>query len=317
MRRLLAGGLGVALVALALGATPSGPRPAGGFLDPRPSVASAGGNDHRAAVVIDNGSSVRRVCIRFSGTLTGIEALQRAAGATLASFGGLGHAVCAIDGLGCPADQSCLTCRQPKYWAYSRAPAGSGGFTVSGTGAGASTVRDGDVEGWRWGGGTPPRTTVGAVCGEAPSPPPPPSPPVSSGGGAASPGASPPSASGGTGGSGSGSAPAGGASDSAATDRSSGDGATTTSAAPEVAGTADESRVEPTDRDRREDRDDAAADGADDPDAGDDESALDPDLASDDGGSGSWVGVTIVAAVLVLAGVGAGWLRHRRRGVSH
>lgn len=172
----------------------------------RPRVADAAGSN-RAGVVIDNGSSVRRVCIHFNGTLTGVEALQRAARATVAPFGGLGGAVCAIDGVGCPGDNSCLTCRQPKFWSYSRAPSGSGGFSVSAGGASSSTVRDGDVEGWRWGGGTPSHSSAAEICGEVSPPPPvsPSAPPVSNGGGGSGSGAGG-GTPGGSGGSGTGSA---------------------------------------------------------------------------------------------------------------
>ncbi|MEZ5170786.1 MAG: hypothetical protein R3A49_08595 [Acidimicrobiia bacterium] len=185
MRRLVAVVAFLALAGVGLFGTPQ----AGdtGVLESaaglRPGVAAAAGSNS-AGVVIDNGSSVRRVCIHFNGTLTGVEALQRAASVTVAPFGGLGVAVCAIDGVGCPGDKSCLTCQQPKFWSYSRAPAGSSGFSTSSGGASSSTVRDGDVEGWRWGGGKPAYASADEICGNAAPPPPAPSPPpVSNGGG--------------------------------------------------------------------------------------------------------------------------------------
>ncbi|MCZ7529073.1 MAG: hypothetical protein M5U31_01230 [Acidimicrobiia bacterium] len=172
MRRLIL----VAVVAglLVAGVLASPESPERGVLDSaglRLDAAAAAGSN-RAGVIIDDGSSVRRVCIRFNGTLTGVEALQRAASATVAPFGGLGVAVCGINGVGCPGDNSCLTCQQPKFWSYSRAPSGSTSFSVASSGASGSTVRDGDVEGWRWGGGKPAHVSAAKICGEAAAPPP-------------------------------------------------------------------------------------------------------------------------------------------------
>lgn len=126
--------------------------------------------EHRAAVIVDTGTEVRRVCVRFTEeSLTGIEALVRAGtDPVLRAFAGKGAAVCALCGTGCPGDESCLTCDPAgRFWSYSRAPSGTGALRTSGVGASSTTVRDGDVEGWRWGtGGTPPFATVAEVCGE-------------------------------------------------------------------------------------------------------------------------------------------------------
>ena len=135
-----------------------------------PLAAAQPAPEHRAAVVVDTGTEVRRVCVRFTEeSLTGIEALVRAGtDPVLRAFGGKGAAVCSLCGTGCPGDESCLTCDPGgRFWSYSRAPAGTGTLRTSGVGASSTTVRDGDVEGWRWGtGGTPPFATVGEVCGE-------------------------------------------------------------------------------------------------------------------------------------------------------
>jgi len=126
--------------------------------------------EHRAAVVVDTGTEVRRVCVRFTEeSLTGIEALVRAGtDPVLRAFAGKGAAVCALCGTGCPGDESCLTCDPAgRFWSYSRATSGTAALRTSGVGASSTTVRDGDVEGWRWGtGGTPPFATVAEVCGE-------------------------------------------------------------------------------------------------------------------------------------------------------
>ncbi len=129
--------------------------------------------EHRAAVIVDTGTQVKSVCVRFrEESLTGIEALARAnVDPVLHGFAGKGAAVCALCGVGCPAGESCLTCNaEGKFWSYSRSLAGSGSLRTSGVGASSTTVRDGDVEGWRYGqGGTPPFATVEQVCGEEPA----------------------------------------------------------------------------------------------------------------------------------------------------
>lgn len=125
--------------------------------------------DHRAAVIIDTGAGVKKICVHFvEASISGLEALQRAdATPVVQTFGGIGGAVCALCGRGCDAGSTCLTCQAPNYWAYFRAPAGSSGYTYSRAGADATRVHDGDVEGWRWGTGAPPGyVAVAQVCGE-------------------------------------------------------------------------------------------------------------------------------------------------------
>jgi hypothetical protein len=113
---------------------------------------------HRAAIVVDTGSGIVSRCVTFTeDSISGITALQRAGLAPVVrSFSGNGGAVCGLNGLGCPADSSCLTCQAPNYWAYYRADDGAGGFSYSPVGAGSAQVTDGDVEGWRWGSGAGP-----------------------------------------------------------------------------------------------------------------------------------------------------------------
>ncbi|MGI8684779.1 MAG: hypothetical protein ACR2MO_06780 [Acidimicrobiales bacterium] len=127
--------------------------------------------EHRAAVIVDTGTQVKSVCVRFQEeSLTGIEALARAqVDPVFQGFSGKGAAVCALCGVGCPAGDSCLTCNaEGRFWSYSRAPAGTTSLRTSGIGASSTTVRDGDVEGWKFGlGGTPPFATVERVCEEA------------------------------------------------------------------------------------------------------------------------------------------------------
>lgn len=150
-----------------------------------PGAAASGPN--RAVVVADSGTGVVVRGIEFEGeSISGVEALQLAGLApVLQGFDGQGGAVCALQGVGCPSDGSCLTCdARGYYWAYHRAPAGSGGFTYSRAGAGATRVHDGDVEGWKWGTGSPPPFHSFASVFPAPTTPPPTSPGGTGGGGA-------------------------------------------------------------------------------------------------------------------------------------
>ena len=122
-----------------------------------PDAIASGPN--RAVVVADSGTGVIVRGIEFEAdSISGIEALQLAGLAPVVQgFQGEGGAVCAVAGVGCPSDGSCLTCdARGYYWAYHRAPAGSGGYAYSRVGAGATRVHDGDVEGWKWGTGSAP-----------------------------------------------------------------------------------------------------------------------------------------------------------------
>jgi len=128
---------------------------------------------NRAAIVVDTGSGVVTRCVTFAGdAISGLAALQAAGLAPVVrAFSGNGGAVCGLNGVGCPADSSCLTCQAPNYWAYYRADAGAGGFTYSPAGAGGTQVTDGDVEGWRWGSGSGPGfRSFASVCPLQPPP---------------------------------------------------------------------------------------------------------------------------------------------------
>ncbi len=131
-----------------------------------PTAVVATGPNH-AAVIVDTGQTVKKVCVTFDeDAISGAEALRRAnVDAVFDSYGAKGQGVCAICGVGCPAD-NCF-CDRSRFWAYHRARPG-GGYAFSRVGASSTTVRDGDVEGWRWGSGAaPPYASVGEVCGVA------------------------------------------------------------------------------------------------------------------------------------------------------
>lgn len=172
MRRLAVAGIAAAWLSF-LWAPPPTIVPAAATVVVAGTEVVAGAEEHRAAVIVDTGTQVKSVCVRFrEESISGVEALARAqVDPVLQAFSGKGAAVCALCGVGCPSGDSCLTCNPDgKFWSYSRAPAGTGSLRTSGVGASSTAVRDGDVEGWKWAlGGAPPFQTVEQVCGEAPA----------------------------------------------------------------------------------------------------------------------------------------------------
>ena len=141
-----------------------------------PNAAAAGA--HRALVIVDTGGTTYQRVVTFdTDSITGIQALDLAgANPVVYSYPGQGGAVCQLFGVGNPAGPNCLGVTD--YWAYFRAPSGTSAFTYSRAGAGSTQVRDGDVEGWKYGRGVAPAyaplpplpTTTTTV---APPPPPP------------------------------------------------------------------------------------------------------------------------------------------------
>ncbi|RIL07134.1 hypothetical protein DCC79_14985, partial [bacterium] len=92
-------------------------------------------------------------------------------GLTLLGASGLpvtrnGAMVCAIHGVGCPADDCFCGCRDPEracaYWAYHLGRA-DGGWDVAQTGPADRAVAPGAVDGWVWGGDRPPVTATLAM----------------------------------------------------------------------------------------------------------------------------------------------------------
>jgi hypothetical protein len=132
---------------------------------PRPAAAQT---VNHAAVVIDTGDGqVRKMCLTFSESeLDGIEVLRRVDTRPyrFEAFGSKGAGVCMLCGVGCPSGD-CF-CDPAKYWAYHRAGPGGEPYQASRVGASSTKVRNGDVEGWKWGkGDAPPPATVSEVCG--------------------------------------------------------------------------------------------------------------------------------------------------------
>lgn len=144
----------------------------GALLVAAPAPYACAGEGPEAALVIDTGSSVLRLCVALdASSVSGLRVIELAAqqhGLSY-SFGYQGQAVCMLAGVG-SEEEECFQGGQP-FWGYWRGES-SGGWSWSGTGAGGSRVEDGDVEGWAWGTGNdggshpaPPVTSQASVCG--------------------------------------------------------------------------------------------------------------------------------------------------------
>lgn len=148
-------------------------------LGPCAGVANAEGVKRAGLVVQFERRPAREFCVAFSeSSITGFDLLQRSGLAlTFQDYGGGNVAVCAIEGDGCAYPRQACFCRCTNLsdctmWGYYRMDAAATTWTFSEEGAGVARVRDGDVNGWRWGkhsttgGQAPDATTLSAICAE-------------------------------------------------------------------------------------------------------------------------------------------------------
>lgn len=129
--------------------------------------------ENRAGLVVatEDGTVTTR-CIAFdTPTVTGLDLLLAAGLPVTQATSGMGAAVCAIDGTGCPADDCFCACRggpECVYWSYWHQD--DAGWQYAAGGAQSYAVAPGAVEGWTWGRGDvesalePPLLTFDAVC---------------------------------------------------------------------------------------------------------------------------------------------------------
>ena len=248
-----------------------------------------------AVVVIDTGAgSPQSSTVNVGGGTSGMQALNAVA-SVVTGFDGA--AVCKINGVGNDPGR-CLVGPRGEYWSYWRASEGSTDWSYSSSGATVAPVHGGDVEGWRYGFGTPPR---GLPCDYAPPCPPPPTdppPPTPTAAPAPVPTAAPVT-------------PGVGATPSATTAPTGGKNKATDSASDAddgsgSAGSRDDGDKTKNDGEKTEDK--AARTTKHD---GDRETAL-GSTDGDDGGSGSPVGVLIVVGVLVAVAASV-VIQQRRR----
>jgi hypothetical protein len=120
-------------------------------------------------------------------SISGIDLLVRSnLDLVVAPYGGLGEAVCRLDGEGCPADNCwCESFGNPSYFWHYYARA-DGGWSELIQGAASRTLHDGDIDGWSWTAGDSglPDVTIDEIAlmngidRNAPTPTPTPSPTV-------------------------------------------------------------------------------------------------------------------------------------------
>lgn len=137
---------------------------------------------NRAGIIVQmaDGSVITR-CVAFGEeSVTGYELLRRAKLPLVVEVTGMGPAVCKIGDSGCNYPQQSCFCQcnsldaSCTYWAYAQIK--DGAWRASPLGAAGSKVRDGDVDGWRWGKGdgasneTPPVISFDEICSAAAQP---------------------------------------------------------------------------------------------------------------------------------------------------
>ena len=127
---------------------------------------------NQAALVIRYGEGqVETHCVTFAEPqITGYDVLARAGLDVTIDAGGMGAAVCAIQGTGCPATNCFCQCQgaECQYWSYWHQVDGI--WQYSAGGASIYPVTNGAIEGWSWGPGSvteaiaPPAVSFDAVC---------------------------------------------------------------------------------------------------------------------------------------------------------
>ena len=138
--------------------------------------------DGEVGVVIQEGGTVETYCIAFKGeSITG-DQLLTAAGLSFGQFGsGNTRVLCSIDDVGCSAagdfDSCFCQCKSGgascTYWAFFTQQYGRG-WVYSPIAFTLARSRDGDLQGWKWGSGSPSSAPVPAaasfeqVCGHPP-----------------------------------------------------------------------------------------------------------------------------------------------------
>lgn len=133
-----------------------------------PASAQEPGPLHAGLVVVGPDDVARTYCVEFAEeTLTGVALLERAGLSATFQTGGMGAALCALDGAGCPATDCFCECKGVPcaYWSYFHRDA-DGSWAYSGVGASHWSLRDGDADAWVWGDGSvlPPDLSFEALC---------------------------------------------------------------------------------------------------------------------------------------------------------
>ena len=135
--------------------------------------------DGEAGLVIQNGDATTTYCVPFKGdSITGADLLS-AAGLGYEQFGGAARTVCSIGGTGCSNAASFEGCfcqcqgANCTYWAFFTQKHGEG-WVYASLAFNLLRAKDGDVQGWKWGRGSPNNApapnavTFENICGHGP-----------------------------------------------------------------------------------------------------------------------------------------------------
>lgn len=127
---------------------------------------------NQAALVVRHGEGqVETRCVSFTEPqISGYDLLVRAGFSVDVDASGIGAAVCAINGTGCPANNCFCQCSGSdcQYWSYWHQLNGSWDYSL--VGASIYPVAHGAVEGWSWGPGSvtqaiaPPLLSFEQIC---------------------------------------------------------------------------------------------------------------------------------------------------------
>lgn len=119
------------------------------------------GSKNRAGVVVQHGDGATIVhCVKFSDEISGYKLVKKShfKAKTADYGGGLGHAVCYLDGEGPKTGRTdqCFSDPDGNFWAYWNQEE-TGGPPTPGAGIDGRVVTNGDVDYWVWGqsGGPP------------------------------------------------------------------------------------------------------------------------------------------------------------------
>jgi hypothetical protein len=145
------------------------------FMPDRVGAIQASGEHQVAGIVVDYGDGrVSYALVPFDDEgISGMDLLHRSGLALLTvDFGGIGEGVCQIEETGCePGPCRARLCQtgdpDSAFWQYLEGDDG-GNWAFAALGASASTVDDGDVDGWYWTGTTPTGAalTLDAIAGQ-------------------------------------------------------------------------------------------------------------------------------------------------------
>jgi hypothetical protein len=142
----------------------------------RPTCALASGTHHVAVVVEHGNGTVLSRCVAFTEEQRTGEQIMQLSNIEygMSSYGGgLGNAVCQVDGEPASYPPSCLTSTSA-YWAMFVSRAG-GRWSISNAGVSSQEFSDGDALGWHYvppTGGGPPPSPAGVCATGAPAPAP-------------------------------------------------------------------------------------------------------------------------------------------------